>query len=306
VVRNRIDTNKQASSGALRLVCATEMESACTAIAAADGRVTVTVEPAGVTADRLTKATPAGLDGWLAPGPWPAMVMQARQSAGLPVLITRSSAPLARTRVGFAIWVDRAAVLAKRCGRPVDWVCLGDAGGHTWSELGGPASWGDVKVALPDPRLSATGLLALGAGTAALLGSTDLSTSDLDGNEKLASWEQGLRRAAVATDLRLMLATGSSLVDAVIVLEQAATPAVADYARNAPVTVIYPAPVAVGEVVLGRVDGSAADRLAAIVTGRVGVGALIGTGWSPALSRPGPNSLPAAGLLAALRSRWTP
>src|SRR5262245_20042152 len=73
-------------SGTARLVCATEVGDACNAL---DGEgVKVTIEPAGVTAARLTSLTDAeardpGLDGWLVPAPWPELVRSSRQQAGL-------------------------------------------------------------------------------------------------------------------------------------------------------------------------------------------------------------------------------
>src|SRR5689334_20638090 len=78
LVRSRIDRSRTTA----RLTCATELEAACRAIGHG---VKVTIEPAGVTADRLAGLDPgadAGLDGWMTPGPWPQAVDADRRVAG--------------------------------------------------------------------------------------------------------------------------------------------------------------------------------------------------------------------------------
>ena len=64
-------------------MCATELQAACDAIAAADPDVDVLVEPAGVTLDRLA-ALPDDADApvWLTIEPFPAMVDELRAAAG--------------------------------------------------------------------------------------------------------------------------------------------------------------------------------------------------------------------------------
>src|SRR5581483_2548175 len=78
VLRSHFDR----SNRALRLTCSTELADACQRL----GHGTrVTVEAAGVTADRLSALPDGedpGLDGWLVAGPWPGAVDAARQSAG--------------------------------------------------------------------------------------------------------------------------------------------------------------------------------------------------------------------------------
>src|SRR5438874_13122849 len=78
VLRARIDRGRTTA----RLTCTTELETACRNIGHG---VKVTIEPAGVTADRLTGLDPgadAGLDGWMTPGPWPQAVDADRRGAG--------------------------------------------------------------------------------------------------------------------------------------------------------------------------------------------------------------------------------
>src|SRR6266508_5767960 len=78
MIRARIDDAAN-TDGDARLVCATELEEACTELDDAVGGLDVTVEPAGDTLKRLialgdSEVDEPGLDGWLVPGPWPQIV----------------------------------------------------------------------------------------------------------------------------------------------------------------------------------------------------------------------------------------
>ncbi|MDQ3680582.1 MAG: hypothetical protein M3378_08595, partial [Actinomycetota bacterium] len=90
VVRSRLDEGQGGGDGDgggdMRLVCSTELAAVCEAL---EGRAKVSVEPAGVTADRLATGHggPASLDGWLVPSSWPEMVQAARRRSGLEPLL---------------------------------------------------------------------------------------------------------------------------------------------------------------------------------------------------------------------------
>src|SRR3954469_11967513 len=118
VVRSRIER----SSTTARLTCATELEAACHAIGHG---VKVTIEPAGVTADRLIGLDPgadAGLDGWMTPGPWPQAVDADRQAAGKDPIFGNANLPrLASTRLAVVMANRRAA----ECPGPAPpWDCI--------------------------------------------------------------------------------------------------------------------------------------------------------------------------------------
>ena len=97
-VRDRIDGSSSSggdggdTTAAATLVCATELAAACQTIHDAHPEVTVRVEDAQTTLDRLSAADfdatsaardPAtAIDGWLVPQPWPQMVAEQRQRAG--------------------------------------------------------------------------------------------------------------------------------------------------------------------------------------------------------------------------------
>lgn len=319
-VRDRLDDDGERRTTTLRIVCASELAAVCEALAATpDRRVVTTVEPATTTAERLSG--PAGgagadLDGWLVADPWPQLVAEAHRQAGLEPLL-RTGAPLARSPVVLAVWPDRAAVLATRCGEAAPgWKCLGDVADQRWEAIGGGADWGSVKPGHP-PASSAAGLAVLGAATAAWFERADLSSTDLEDDAYLA-WLTRLERAvrpSSTSPLEDMVVRGRSAFDAVGTLEAEAGPLLARRARaNADKPdLLYPSPVATADVVLGSAATPAGRLLAELVAGDAGRRALARNGWrvegeprargvraQPPL--PDGNGLPPPGLLAALRA----
>ena len=291
-----------AADAPLRLVCATELQTACEAIVDdADERIDRIVESAGTTADRLTAVRgAAGLEVWLTPGPWPAMVRDARVRAAIDPLLQTPARAVARARVGIAMWKERADALTRRC--PVDLKCLGEAAADgSWVKSGGQPTWGEIDLGLASPLTEASGLAVLAAGTVAFFGRTDVSTIDLEGDD-YRRWLSGLARAARDADLLRMLATGVAETDAVATFEPLITPVVRTAARGKDVVVIYPSNVASTDVVLGTVPGKRANRLVEILTSEESRRAFERAGWR-ATAAP-TRSLPDAGLYAALRSAW--
>ncbi len=137
-------------AGELRLVCASELAEACTALVssvAADGAVDVVVEEATATADRLASA-PGGetpIDAWLVAQPWPAMVDQVRTAAGAPPLFGPDLPTIARSPLVAVGGPDDEG-----CG----WRCLGDRAGA-----------GELRVGWRSPAGTSVGLLTVGAAT---------------------------------------------------------------------------------------------------------------------------------------------
>jgi hypothetical protein len=299
VVRNGIDNGGGNSAGGKpRLVCAPELVSVCNKLSDVD----VTIEDPGTTADKLEKAdNDLGIDGWLAPGPWSEMVVEARTRNQKTPGLTVGQA-LGRSQIGLAVWPDRLAALAHACppATPaIPWKCIGEvAGKGDWKSVGGPTEWGTIKIGIPDPVSSATGLAALGAATVGYFGKdpATLSSTDLD-DPGFGGWLRGLATAAKGVPpLEQTLAAGASVGDAVATLEAIGTQLVRASAKKP--TLTYPAPVASADVLLGTANTDNGRRL----TGLIAPQQLIDASWEAPSKAP--TGLPSAGFLDALRDAW--
>ena len=259
-IRARIDDSRDSDGDAL-LVCATELATACLALDDAVGGLEVTVEPAGTTFARLTALPDAelvqpGLDGWLVPGPWPAMVDAARALTQLQPVFEPETTTLARSPLVIAALEDRARALADGpCAGAVAWPCLGEVAGDDWDELGGSASWGTVRIGNANPTVSATGLLVLAQAASEFLDTNEYSRDHLADDAFLA-WLSRLTDSApptVAPPFEQMLnVVPTSVYDAAGDTEAGAGPELADAAparRNA-FALLYPERVATADVAL--------------------------------------------------------
>jgi hypothetical protein len=308
-VRNRMDEDEVSRSTPLRLLCTPELEEVCNAIAAdPDSAISVVIEDAGETVDRLTQNDGAEFDGWLTPGPFPQLVRETRKAAGRTALIDDVSRPLARSPVVIAMWKERAAALAPQCvDKAIEWKCVGTAAGRRWQDVGGRDTWGTVKTALPDPSTTASGLVTLAAATATFFSQPDVGLLDIEDNDSYGVWLNNLRGANVGVDVERMLAAGGpSIADAAAGLEAVVKPGVDKAANSAAISVIYPSPVATADVFLGTVTSKRSALLAELLGGDLGRKALRDGGWRIGRTDlPATSYLPTPGLLGALRERWT-
>ena len=305
-IRSRLDRGEEESARPLRVMCATELGTVCDTLRRTSAQVTV--EPAAATADRLGRSSgdDPGVDGWLAPAPWPQIVDGRRRQVGQDPLFGDVSAPLARSPL--ALVVSRALVdrLRTRCGPAIGWKCLGDAAAVTPPE---------AKPGHPDPSTDAFGVLIVGQAAAAWFGrSVDLSTLDLD-DPGFDRWLRALERAAPApvsgaTRLNEMLGTNFATYDAVGTIEAEALPVLNASAVSDRVTLLYPSPMATADVVLAGAGGDTARRLREVAGGDAVRRALAGAGWrvegvtrTVDLPLPATNGLPSPGFLDALRTR---
>ena len=301
--RSHATGNGGGGSNNPRLTCATELQAVCKALA---GRADTTVEAAGTTADRLVQGgDDPGVDGWITVGPWAQMVDEARQRNGKPTLFAAPST-VARSPVALVVWPDRRAALEAKCEGPVTWKCLGVvAKGGTWAASGGPAAWGPVKVGVDDPHSSGVGLSAIAAGTVAVVGRPDVSSTDLD-TDTFRDWLSGLAHAVPTGDpaLERMLAAGPSVLDLDLSVKAVAARLVDSSASRTKPVLVYPAPMTAAAVELSaRRAGAGGGRVGRLVDGR-GADALRSAGWeAPGASDAG-GPLPSAGVLDALRSAW--
>lgn len=285
-VRTRIDDDGGGSER-LHLVCAPEVAVVCDTVA---DRVRTTIEPAGVTADRLVAADgELGLDAWVVAGPWPEVVADARSRAGKRRVLTPLGPGIARSSVVFAVWPDRVAVLEKHCGGTVSWDCLVRAAqSPSWAALGGPATWGAPKLGLPDARRDGIGLVVLGSTAASLAPDDPLGEGMQSALSALA--------AVVPRPLpsfETVQAGGPALADTYVTIEAVA--------RIHRMRLIYPAPVVTADVLLGIV-GSRGSTLGALLDTEKVRRALTANGWRPRDDKD--PALPDSGTLEALRALW--
>ena len=303
----------------LELVCVTELEAACEAMAG--NGVVVRTEEAGVTAAALATTVGATDDLWLSLAPWPQMVAEARQREGREPLSGAAPTTVGRSPLVLVAWQDRAAVLAQECSDDFSWRCIGRVAGGSWADLadsGGQVPWGPVKPGHADPSVNATGLLVLGQAVSDFVGETQFSTRDLDQDAFLA-WFSDLERAvpefgsARNTPLQQMLQFGPARFDVVGTTEAEAGPLLARSAARAERLIVRPAaPLVVADAVLAPLQADSEGRVGEVVE-RAG-DALAAAGWHvagrPLAAGVTPGALPdeagtpPPGVLDALRKRW--
>ncbi|MEY2397602.1 MAG: hypothetical protein QOJ00_776 [Actinomycetota bacterium] len=309
-VRDRRDNKHTTShdaggSGALKLVCATELEAVCDAIDAAEPGVDVTIEPVATTAARLQSVEPAKaeVDGWLAPGPWGAVVDSARaSSAG--TLFADASAPLARSPFVLAVWKDKRAQLA--CAEPVDLGCVGDAVIARGFRLGMAAD------------AEAEGGLADAALAVGHIKNKNFATNDLDETD-LSAWiaavdtnADRVGRNPGGRSFTELLTFGAAAADGYLSTEAEVGPEYIAAAKRSQIDLVHLSPTVTADVQLSPRPGDRGQRLAKVVnTDRVRellrtngwrVAGLPGVaGVTPDAPRlPSDDGLPSAGVLAAL------
>lgn len=301
------------SADDLRITCATELAEACTALAEAGA--TVSVEPAGRTAQALVSAPQPPIDGWLTPDPWPAIVDDRRQRAGLAPILGEA-AEVARTLMVVVMWEERATTLTDHCRGTVTWQCLGNAAPRLWSDIGGPAAWGPLKPAHANPTTSATGLAAIGWAAAGYFSRADLSTADF-ADPAFRSWFSGLERAVPLFDvpsgslLQRMLQFGPAALDLVVTTEAEAVTGLARAAGSrSEIGIQLPMPLAALTAVAVPVGSTDRARDASARMGGDDVRqAIADGGWRTGEDAadetlPDTDGLPSPGALQALTAVW--
>lgn len=326
-IRGRIDENG-GGGATVRLLCTTDLEAACTDLSE-NSDVSVTVEPAGTTAQSLV-ALPddqrPDFDAWLAPSPWPQMVDVQRR--GKRPLFAEPSDPIGRSPLVLVARADRAPVLeaTPACNGKVDWKCLGAVAGRPWTDLpGGQAAWGSVKPGPGDPALSATALAVASQATSEFLDTTDYARDDLE-NDQYLDWVSGIERAvpklpptAASPFADMLQQLPTATYDVVGTTEAEAGPGIAGAApdRRRALTLLYPEPVVTADVVLTAVaKGPSKDDAEDLAGDSDLAAALARHGWrvpgqpsargvrdTPALPR-GSGLPPDPGALVALQETW--
>jgi hypothetical protein len=282
VVRGAIDDDSGGSGNpdgrtTALVVCAEEVRAACDALGFG-ARFQVTVEDAADTAARLANAT-EGPDAWVVPAPWPAIVDEARIRAGRSALFDEASDALASTRIA-AVGPDDLA--------DCNWSCLGERAAN------------DLKIGSRPLAASGLGVLTVGAAAAGFLGSPDFATNDLDAtfDRWLNGFADGIEPSPGPV---LQLLQSRAFFDVALTYEAEAAPALAAASadRKAGLALLYPAPVALLDVVIAVGSGASSSDVDDLESSLRD--ALIDTGWSAPSGAA--SGLPSPGVLTALRDR---
>ena len=283
-----IRRNGRTTDGPLTLVCTTELAEVCQAIADANDRVEIRVEPAWATFDRQNDVAAVDFDVWLAAGPWPQMLNQrlerTQQEPIFGETVDIASAPLVT-----AVYLDDLARLP--CAADVTWRCLGAA-----------AVDGTLRLGSPNPDTDAAGIAVVAAATGGALDDSEYARNDLGGAEEAFVTAFGRQLATNAsTALQTMLAT-PALLDARADASPLVTPVVAAAASRDRVRVVTPKPTATLVVTAGAVDGGRGEDLLEILGSSDATSALEAAGWQVGSPPDSENDgLPSPGVLEALR-----
>ena len=216
--RNVIDADDDAATGstlppveaAAELVCVTELAEVCQAIGPAHPELSVLVEPAGRTLDRLAELDEtARAPLWLTVEPFPAMVDSLRSAAGRPPL-DASAQPVAASRLVVATPAGgRRDVLAAACAAVPLWRCIGASAGEPWTDLGGQPGWNTVRPSLGLVDESAMALGSFADAVAGYFGTPSISQSVWSSDPSFIPW---LQRLSGAVDPQA-LSVGTPLSD---------------------------------------------------------------------------------------------
>ena len=273
------------------IVCASDLAEVCSAA----GVAVASTPEAGTTADALIAAggrADLGGAAWLVTEAWASLVIDERARNREDPLFEVAGDPIASSPVVIAVWADRAAQLAERCGQPADaapgWRCLAEQSGSALEA-------GDrVRVAGPDVD-SATGLVVAAAQAAGLLARTDFASNDFDQGD-FRSLASALARGQSADPLRAMRSQGPGQVTAAGTVVAGATNLSSTFGTIFPTR---PQPEVRADVVLVVPVGTdlSGDVRAALAD------ALRSAGWDAPAD--GPSGLPPGGVLAAIRTLWS-
>lgn len=313
---------QDADGDQVTLWCDTSLADVCETLDEEVDDLTTEVRDAGEVADELGSADSrpreAAADGWLVPAPYPSMVDENRDRAGLGPVLGEQVGPLARSPLVIAMWRNRAEAFAPNCADEIDWRCIGDNTGRDWASLGGEAGWGRLEPGFESPQDTALGLLVVGSAATSFFGSADFASNDFE-SEGFRAWIRGLEESVpqfpstVGSPLDQMLTIGPSSYDLVGTTEAEVARELTGSRDEDRVRVIYPSPMATADVVFAPIAGrSGAERLTEILESDEAAAALAQAGWRVPGTEPIPgvgdqdlpdtNGLPRPGVLQALRN----
>lgn len=184
------DSGDRSSDAKTVLVCAVELAAMCNEVASAFPEVIIRTANVGDSLEDLGDD-----EMWFTFTPFPEIITQTRERSRLPER-TYVTAPVASSNVVVVAFPDRTATLTATCGNPVDWRCLGQQAGNDWSDIGGDASWREVRPAFA-PLSSGIGRLGIASAVSGYFGDAPIDAND----PSFTSWARPLARAVPAAAL---------------------------------------------------------------------------------------------------------
>ena len=281
VIRDRVidgdGGSDQPAGEVTELICAPELKSACDSIEISG--VSVTIEQAGVTLDRL--ATTTSVDDiplWLTFDPFPAMVDVQRTVTGLSPLAF-DSRPLGSSPLALVTVDDGTIDLPTACGGRVSMRCVGDS------------DWATGFARSTDSGIGLLGVVQAASGYGSAPGA---SLTD----PQFQRWLRGL--VTSVSPLQLSSGTAIATIQTRPSSMDIAVGAIAELgvAQRTRYAVQYAEPMIRADVVLAVPPGAsvAGDLYGALTT------ALVASGWDAPSTTP--NPLPDRTTVIAVRSLW--
>ena len=313
MLRNSLDTKSQTSNAsggsnsvdpdkAFRLTCASDLEVVCKGLEGANPALTVTIEQAGITADRLTALADGGdpgFDAWLTVGPWAEIVQDNRSfTANAGEVLETPSAVLASSSADIVTLKTDEQALTDSCGGAITWKCLGEN-----QSLPQPQS-----IGMPSPNTGA-GLAVLADATNSYFSADDYSAADFE-DPAFISWfsqltknPQNSQLGAQTVLVRALTAAGTYTTVGALSSEVASLPT-----SSRRFGVISPPKDAPSQPVIAQVrlvPAQGIDTKSAVnqIDQEALTKLLEGSGWNTS-SPDQASNMPEPGVLQVLREMW--
>jgi hypothetical protein len=262
------------------LVCLTELRDVCATLGQQQPDLSITVEDARQTLDRVAAGEDVPL--WLTFEPFPAM-------SGSLV----AGEPLAASELAIATHPSHTASLTAQCAEQLLWRCVGDIAGDDWAD-----GSGRVEPSVGDAGRSAAALASFASAVAGYFG-TEFGAAELE-DPSFIAWVRSLLEAVPVAQLTAgtPVATMITRPSAVSVAGTSDAEIAAQGARRDEADASYPEPSMWLQAVLAAPAGADVPRDLAADAAT----ALRAAGWDdPATAT---QALPSATTMVALRTLW--
>jgi len=182
----------EANPGAkFRLKCASDLVKVCKGLQAKNDLLVVSIEPAGTTADTLTKLADRkkpDFDAWLTVGPWAEIVNDNRKFTGKSgQVLAGPSKVLASSPTKIGTLEEFAAALTEACSGSITWKCLGE----------NPSLPQPQSIGMASPN-TGVGLAVLTDATNSYFANNDYSVADFEDQAFIGWFEQLTKKSRAA------------------------------------------------------------------------------------------------------------